>query len=67
VSAANKSNTAAIWRDTLERLKTTPIDAVSKAWLQSAYLTSTPDIGADDIDASSEIRDRMEIRLKTKQ
>jgi chromosomal replication initiator protein len=53
VSAANTSNTAAIWRDTLERLKTTPIDAVSKAWLQSAYLTSTPDIGADDIEASS--------------
>ena len=53
MSAANTSNTGAIWRDTLERLKTTPIDAVSKAWLQSAYLTSTPDIGADDIDASS--------------
>jgi len=53
VSAANTSNTAAIWRDTLERLKTTPIDAVSKAWLQSAYLTSTPDIGADDIDAAA--------------
>ncbi len=53
MSAANPTNTAAIWRDTLERLKTTPIDAVSKAWLQSAYLTSAPDIGADDIDASS--------------
>ena len=53
MSAANTTNTAAIWRDTLERLKTAPIDAVSKAWLQSAYLTSTPDIGADDIDASS--------------
>ncbi|HVB22545.1 MAG TPA: chromosomal replication initiator protein DnaA [Ktedonobacteraceae bacterium] len=53
MSAANTSNTAAIWRDTLERLKTTPIDAVSKAWLQSAYLTNTPDIGADDIDAAA--------------
>ncbi|MEO8971959.1 MAG: chromosomal replication initiator protein DnaA [Ktedonobacteraceae bacterium] len=53
MSATNPTNTAAIWRDTLERLKTTPIDAVSKAWLQSAYLTSTPDIGADDIDAST--------------
>lgn len=53
MSAANTSNTAAIWRDTLERLKSTTIDAVSKAWLQSAYLTSTPDIGADDIDAAA--------------
>ncbi len=53
MSAANTTNTAAIWRDTLERLKTAPIDAVSKAWLQSAYLTSAPDFGADDIDASS--------------
>ena len=46
-------NAAAIWRDTLERLKTTPMDAVSKAWLQSAYLTSTPGLGADDIDADA--------------
>jgi chromosomal replication initiator protein len=63
VSAVNPTNTAAIWRDTLERLKTTPIDAVSKAWLQSAYLTSAPDIGADDIDASSfnELNDNGEV------
>ncbi len=63
MSAVNPTNTAAIWRDTLERLKTTPIDAVSKAWLQSAYLTSAPDIGADDIDASSftELNDNGEV------
>ena len=43
-------NAATIWRTTLERLETSPIDAVCKAWLQSAYLTSAPSIGADDID-----------------
>jgi len=46
-------NAAAIWRTTLERLETAPIDEVSKAWLQSAHLTDTPGIGADDIDAAS--------------
>ena len=46
-------NAAAIWRTMLERLETTPIDEVSKAWLQSAHLTDAPNIGADDIDAAS--------------
>ena len=46
-------NAAAIWRTTLERLETAPIDEVSKAWLQSAHLADTPAIGADDIDAAS--------------
>src|SRR2546429_4884250 len=46
-------NAAVIWRTTLERLETAPIDEVSKAWLQSAHLTDTPGIGADDIDAAS--------------
>ncbi|GAC1379538.1 MAG: chromosomal replication initiator protein DnaA [Ktedonobacteraceae bacterium] len=46
-------NAAAIWRTTLEQLEAAPIDEVSKAWLQSAYLADTPNIGADDIDAAS--------------
>ena len=46
-------NAAAIWRTTLERLDTEPIDAVCKAWLQSAHLLDTPHMGADDIDAAS--------------
>ena len=46
-------NAATIWRSTLERLDTTPIDEVSKAWLQSAQLVDASSIGADDIDAAS--------------
>ncbi|MFL5692225.1 MAG: chromosomal replication initiator protein DnaA [Ktedonobacteraceae bacterium] len=46
-------NAATIWRSTLERLETAPIDEVSKAWLQSAQLADAPNIGADDIDAAS--------------
>jgi chromosomal replication initiator protein len=46
-------NAATIWRTTLERLETTPIDEVSKAWLQSARLADAPNVGADDIDAAS--------------
>src|SRR5260370_20030144 len=46
-------NAAAIWRTTLERLETAPIDAVCKAWLQSAHLMNNSTIGADDIDAAS--------------
>jgi chromosomal replication initiator protein len=46
-------NAAAIWRTTLERLDTTAIDEVSKAWLQSAQLVDASSIGADDIDAAS--------------
>src|SRR5437870_747956 len=46
-------NVVNIWRTTLERLETAPIDAVCKAWLQSAHLTNAQNIGADDIDAAS--------------
>jgi len=46
-------NAAAIWRTTLERLETAPLDTVCKAWLQSAHLTNSPNIGVDDIDAAS--------------
>ncbi len=35
-------NVATIWSTTLERLDTNPIDAVSRAWLQSARLTLAP-------------------------
>jgi chromosomal replication initiator protein len=45
-------NAAGIWRATLDRLASTPIDPVSKAWLQSAQLTSAPNIGVEDSDAS---------------
>jgi chromosomal replication initiator protein len=46
-------NAATIWRTTLERLDTQPIDTVCKAWLQSARLLDTPQMGADDLDAAS--------------
>jgi chromosomal replication initiator protein len=46
-------NAPAIWRTTLERLETAPIDAVCKAWLQSSHLMNNSTIGADDIDAAS--------------
>jgi chromosomal replication initiator protein len=42
-------NTATIWRTTLERLATTPIDAASKAWLQEARLSSFSHTNADSI------------------
>ncbi len=51
-------NTAALWRSTLERLEETPIDEVSKAWLQSAHLADASHIGADDIDASLSPQDQ---------
>ncbi|HLX59040.1 MAG TPA: DnaA/Hda family protein, partial [Ktedonobacteraceae bacterium] len=47
------SNSSTIWYTTLDRLETLPMDAVCKAWLQSANLTSAPNFGADDIDAPS--------------
>ncbi|TMF52084.1 MAG: hypothetical protein E6I32_01370, partial [Chloroflexi bacterium] len=49
----NTANTAAIWHTTLDRLETAPMDAVCKAWLQSANLTSAPHFGEDDLDAAS--------------
>ena len=45
------NNSASIWYTTLDRLETLPMDAVCKAWLQSANLTSAPNYGEDDIDA----------------
>ena len=44
-------DTAALWHITLERLDSTPVDAVSKTWLQEALLSHTPHVDADDIDA----------------
>ena len=49
----NMANSSTIWYTTLDRLETLPMDAVCKAWLQSANLTSAPNFGADDIDAPS--------------
>src|SRR6266700_4380227 len=46
-------NAAAIWRTMLEIMESEPIHEVSKAWLQTAHLMDTPNIGADDIDAAS--------------
>ncbi len=46
-------NAAVIWQTALERLDMAPLDAVSRAWLQSALLTSAPSVGADDIDADT--------------
>jgi len=45
-------NAAGIWRATLDRLESMSIDTASKAWLQSAQLTSAPNIEVDDSDAS---------------
>ncbi len=42
---------AALWRTTLERLASRPVDAVAKNWLQEAQLSHTPRIDVDDIDA----------------
>jgi chromosomal replication initiator protein len=46
-------NVATIWRATLERLETAPIDAVCKAWLLSANLTNASYSGLDDFDADA--------------
>ena len=34
-------NTATIWRDALERLDSTPIDAITQNWLQNAHLVKS--------------------------
>ncbi len=41
----------ALWHTTLERLASTPVDAVAKTWLQESQLSSTPHVEVDDIDA----------------
>ncbi len=46
-------NIATIWRTTLERLETAPIDAVCKAWLLSANLTNASYNGMDDFDVDA--------------
>ena len=51
-------NTATIWRTTLERLDRTPVDAVSKAWLQDARLSSIPHADAGGIDSSPNGQDQ---------
>jgi chromosomal replication initiator protein len=43
-------NTATIWRTTLERIEKTQIDAVSKAWLQDAHLSSYPHANTDNLE-----------------
>ncbi len=46
------ANNSIIWHATLDRLQDAPqMDAVCKAWLQSANLASAPNFWADDIDA----------------
>lgn len=54
-------NTTTIWRTTLERLASMPIDEVSKTWLQSAHLVDTPAVGADDIDADTSSSENKEL------
>ena len=49
----NMANSSPIWDTTLDRLEMLPMDAMCKAWLQSANLTSAPNFGVDDIDAPS--------------
>ncbi|GAC1397464.1 MAG: chromosomal replication initiator protein DnaA [Ktedonobacteraceae bacterium] len=44
-------NTATIWRDALERLEQTSVDATSRAWLQEAHLSPLQHATTDDIDA----------------
>ncbi|HEX6107799.1 MAG TPA: chromosomal replication initiator protein DnaA, partial [Ktedonobacteraceae bacterium] len=46
-------NVATIWRTTLERLESAPIDAVCKAWLLSANLTNASYNGMDDFDVDA--------------
>src|SRR2546430_2766195 len=50
-------NVATIWRTTLERLETAPIDAVCKAWLLSANLTNASYNGMDDFDVDTQADD----------
>src|SRR2546430_2264513 len=50
-------NVATIWRTTLERLETAPIDAVCKAWLLSANLTNASYNGMDDFDVDTQAND----------
>jgi chromosomal replication initiator protein len=45
------ANNTIIWHATLDRLQDAQMDAVCRAWLQSANLASAPNFGADDIDA----------------
>ena len=45
-------NTATLWRNALARLDTTPIDAVTKNWLQDAHLTTSPLANTNGMDDS---------------
>src|SRR5438876_12459963 len=46
-------NVVTIWRTTLERLETAPIDAVCKAWLLSANLINVSYNSMDDFDVDA--------------
>ncbi|HEY6284811.1 MAG TPA: DnaA/Hda family protein, partial [Ktedonobacteraceae bacterium] len=46
-------NVVNIWRTTLERLESAPIDAVCKAWLLSANLNNASYNGLDDFDVDA--------------
>src|SRR5215471_526085 len=50
-------NVVTIWRTALDRLETAPIDAVCKAWLLSANLTSDSYNSMDDFDVDALIDD----------
>ena len=59
----NTANTMTLWRAALDRLDTAPMDAVCKAWLQHASLSSSAYDDADDIDASSGIEEGLYFTL----
>jgi chromosomal replication initiator protein len=54
-------NTATIWRNALVRLDTTPIDAVTKNWLQDAHLINSPLANADGMDESGALMFTLQI------
>ncbi len=51
-------NTATIWRTTLEQLEHTPVDAVSKTWLQDAQLVNDSAPGNTDAEAALHTTDQ---------
>jgi len=50
-------NTAIIWRTALERLETTPVDALTMLWLQDAHLLSAATPATDDATTSQPAQD----------
>ena len=51
-NSEHAASTATLWQSVLEQLERTPIDSVSKAWLQEAQLLPMPQLDADESDAS---------------